>query len=270
MNYPLLLSLFRTHLVEGHDWAIPPAGQKTTLTSVEGYPIVISSDANSSHIDNQYYKPALLKASSITAVGGVVHKIDRFLDPFAASFGVSSTSGPGKVTVIDASPRQETKTMTDLVLAEPQLAKWSGLITRVLPAIMKRLSDRRGPEGGACLTPHPFAIIPSNDAVALLPMNYTKVLSAPYNFALSSHLLAWGISVPTCATFEDIMKDVKTKGEFKIFSHRADLNLTIRETARGSGVLTVNNARVLTANRCAGNGCIWIVDRLIDPVFGMF
>jgi hypothetical protein len=258
-------------LVEGNNWTLPTApGQRTTVTSIEGYPIAISSGANNSQINNHYYTSSLLKGGSITVGGGLIHKIDRFLDPFASSFGVSLINGTGKATVIDASPRQDSKTMTDLVLAEPQLSKWTAMITRVLPAILKRLSDRRGPEGGACTTPHPFAVLPNNDAVSLLPANYTKVLSAPFNFALSSHLLAWGISVPTCASFEDILKDVRTKGEFTIFSHRADLNLTIKETSRGSGELTVNNARVITANRCAGNGCIWIVDRLIDPVFGMF
>lgn len=160
--------------------------------------------------------------------------------------------------------------MTDLVSTEPQLSTWTALITDVLYGIMKRLGDRRGPEGGACTTPHPFAVFPNNAAFELLPANYTKVLRAPYSFALASHLLAWGISVPTCATFDDIMNEVRTKGAFRIYSHRADINITVTETAKGSGELLVNNARVVMANRCAGNGCLWIVDRLLDPVYGMF
>jgi hypothetical protein len=166
--------------------------------------------------------------------------------------------------------RQEDKTMTDLALAEPQLSQWSGIMKEVLSAILKRLGDRRGPEGVACKTPHSFAALPVNEAFSHLPSNYTQLLRAPFNFALSSHLLAWGISVPTCVTFQDIMSAIKNQGSFKVYSHRADMNLTITETPKGSGELMINNARVLMANRCAGNGCIWIVDRFIDPVFDMF
>ena len=66
------------------------------------------------------------------------------------------------------------------------------------------------PQGKDCTTPHPFAVLPNNAAFDYLPANYTKALSAPFNFALSSHLLAWGISIPTCAKFDDTMKVVKT------------------------------------------------------------
>jgi hypothetical protein len=160
--------------------------------------------------------------------------------------------------------------MTDLVLAEPRLSQWTSLMQQVLSAILKRLGDRRGPEGTACRAPRPFAALPANDAMARLPANYTRRLRAPFNFALSSHVLAWSISVPTCASFEDVMGAVEKEGAFRVHSHRADVNLTIRETSRGSKELMINNARVLMANRCAGNGCIWIVDRFVDPVYGMF
>jgi hypothetical protein len=63
---------------------------------------------------------------------------------------------------------------------------------------------------------------------------------------------------------------VKEKGSFKILSHRADMNLTISETAKGLGELRVNNGKVIMANRCAGNGCMWMADRMIDPVYGLF
>jgi uncharacterized surface protein with fasciclin (FAS1) repeats len=248
---------------------IPSAKQKKTVKSAEGYVIALSSTPTGTSIDNHYYT-SKVNSTAIRTSNGVLYKIDRILDPFAAAFGVSSTNHTGKATLIDPSRRQEDKTMTDLVLADPQLAQWTALMKQVLPAILKRLGDRRGAEGKDCAVPKPFTMIPTNEALAHLPANYTKLLSAPFNFALSSHLLAWGISVPTCASFEDILASVRTKGSFKIFSHRADINLTITESSKGNGELLVNNARVIMANRCAGNGCIWMVDRMIDPVYGMF
>jgi uncharacterized surface protein with fasciclin (FAS1) repeats len=221
-----------------------------------------------SKVDNVYYS-AIVSRSSF-ATNGVIHKIDRLLDPYASTFGVLAKNGSGKATSIDSSPRQEAKTMTDLVRAEPLLSSWRGLMENVLPQIMKRLGDRRGAEGKDCTTPHPFVVLPTNEALSQLPANYTQVLKAPFNFGLANHLLAWGISVPTCASFQDILATVRERGSFKIFSHRADMNLTVSETVKGSGELMVNNARVVMANRCAGNGCIWMVDRMIDPVYGLF
>jgi uncharacterized surface protein with fasciclin (FAS1) repeats len=271
LNYPLLLSLIRTHFVEGpaNQTLLPSTGQKKSVTSAEGYNITLSSTPQGIvTIDNHYYTSAVNTTATV-ASNGILYKIDRLMDPFAAAFGVSATNLTGKATHIDRSPRQEDKAMTNLVEAEPQLSQWTALIKEVLTAIMKRLGDKRGAEGKDCALPKPFAMIPTNEAVAYLPANYTNLLSAPFNFALSSHLLAWGISVPTCASFDDIMTSVRTKGSFKIYSHRADINITVWEGEKGSGELMVNNARVVLANKCAGNGCIWMVDRLIDPIFGM-
>ncbi|KAF2402036.1 hypothetical protein EJ06DRAFT_372337 [Trichodelitschia bisporula] len=270
-NYPLLLSLLRAHLAEvpAAQTTIAAGESNSVIQSVEGYPLHISAASGEAYVEAGYYR-SQVNLSGIAAENGVVYKISRFLDPYASSFGIALRNGTGKATVLDASPKAEGKTMTDLVLAEPQLSNWTAIITEVLYGIMKRLGDRRGPEGVTCTTPHPFAILPSNTAFDLLPSNYTKLLRAPFNFALSSHLLAWSLTVPTCATFEDIMTAIRTEGEFKIFSHRADINLTIYEPVKGSGELFVNNARIMLANRCAGNGCIWIADRLVDPVFGMF
>jgi uncharacterized surface protein with fasciclin (FAS1) repeats len=238
--------------------------------SLEGYPITFTIQPNSSLINNTYYISSLDQNAPNPAANGVIYKISRVLDPYASTFGVSPRNGTGTKTIVDQSPKKEENTMTDLVLAEPQLSVWKDTITDVLPAIMKRLGDRRGAESASCKTPKPFAVLPVNSAFGLLPKGYLETLRAPFNFALSSHLLAWGISVPTCATFDDILEGVRRDGAFKIFSHRADLNLTVTETTKGSGELMVNNARVVMANRCAGNGCIWMVERLVDPVYGMF
>jgi uncharacterized surface protein with fasciclin (FAS1) repeats len=281
LNYPLLLSLLRSHFVDNETITSllsstlgsgkhPVGPVEVTTKSLEGYPITFTMQPNSSLINNTYYISNIDLTGPIKAANGVVHKITRILDPYASTFGVSLRNGTGTKSMLDTSPRQEEKTMTDLVLAEPQLSVWKDTITEVLPAIMKRLGDRRGAESARCNTPKPFAVLPMNSAFSLLPTGYLETLRAPFNFALSSHLLAWGISVPTCATFEDILAAVRKDGEFKIFSHRADLNLTVTESGRGSGELMVNNARVVMANRCAGNGCIWMVDKMVDPVYGMF
>jgi uncharacterized surface protein with fasciclin (FAS1) repeats len=267
-NYPLLLSIIRTHFAEGRYDNYELVAAKS-IRSAEGHPIRILNTKESTRLDCQYYNSTIV-SNGIEADNGIIYKVDRVLDPYASIFGMSDPSLQPVVTKIDTTPRQEEKTMTDLVLAEPRLSQWTGLMKEVLSAILKRLGDRRGPEGVACTTPHPFAALPANEAFSYLPSNYTKVLRAPFNFALSSHLLAWEISVPTCVTFQDIMNTIKTEGHFNIYSHRADINLTITETSKGSGELMLNNARVLMANRCAGNGCIWIIDRFVDPVFKMF
>lgn len=276
LNYPLLLSLLRNHFIESDIMpslvaSLSPstesqAAKIVTASSAEGYPIEFNIQSNNSHINNTYYSSPFTSSTPIKASNGFLQKITRVLDPYASPFGVS----PNKTiipTIIDRSPRQENKTMTDLVNAEPELSIWKETITEVLNAIMKRLGDKRGAENPSCQNPKPFAILPLNAAFDIPPPAYLKTLRAPFNFALSSHLLAWGISVPTCAGLEDILSVIRKEGSFRIFSHRADLNLTITER---EGELRVNNARVVMANRCAGNGCIWIVERLIDPVWGMF
>jgi Fasciclin domain len=203
-----------------------------------------------------------------TSNGGALYKISRLVDPFGTTYGISTPQGIP--TTIDKRAAEPDKTMTDLVASELRLSIWQALIKQVLPAILKRLSDRRGPEGGSCVTPQPVVFLPDNSAFNHIPSGYSTFLRAPFNFAFASHVLAWGISVPTCANFTSILSEIRTKGKFEIFSHRADISLTIREAAPNSGELLVNNARVLSANRCAGNGCVWIVDRFLDPVYGLF
>jgi uncharacterized surface protein with fasciclin (FAS1) repeats len=281
-NYPLLLSLLRSHFVAGRHEQFHP-GQNVTLLSVEGYNLSLTTTAttgaaagansSSTDINNGYFTAHLLPAGSTTATNGIIHKIDHLLDPYISIFGSTTTPNQPSTTLptlIDPAPPHTNATMTDLILTDPALTTWTALITTVLSGILKRLSDQRGAENPSCAEPHPFAIIPSNRALARLPPAYTLALQAPFNFALASHLLAWGVTVPTCASFADILATVKKEGAFRVHSHRADLNLTVRETVRGSGELMVNNARVVVANRCAGNGCVWIVDRMLDPVFGMF
>lgn len=278
LNYPLLLSLLRHHFIESDNMTslisdLSPATNSKdikiiTATSAEGYPITFGIQQDTDFINSTYYTATFSSEKAIKASNGLIHKINRVLDPYASTFGVSpNATAITTPTIIDKTARQEEKTMTDLVNVEPELKVWKDTISTVLNAIMKRLGDRRGAEGGGCTSPHPFAVLPINSAFSLLPAKYIDTLRAPFNFALASHLLAWGISVPTCASFDDIRAKIKQEGSFKIFSHRADLNLTITEA---DGVMRVNNARVVMANRCAGNGCIWIVERLVNPAWGMF
>jgi uncharacterized surface protein with fasciclin (FAS1) repeats len=259
------LSIVRQHFVEGvYDYSKTPKGKIIPMESAEGYAI----NFDGSLLNNTYYNSQVNKA--LKAADGDVYKIDRVLDPYGSAFGVSPTTNSTIATIVDSSPKQEGKTITDLIYADPLLNTWAHEMKAVLPPLLTRLEDRRGAEGKDCKQPQSIAIIPSNEAFDHLPQNYSKFLRAPYNMALASHLLAWGVTSPTCTTFENIQAAVKEKGEIQIINFRADMNMTISETKKGSGELRVNNARVVLANRCAGNGCIWIVDRLIDPVFGMF
>src|SRR5580698_1841997 len=129
-NYPLLLSIIRNHFIEGHR-------------------LQISQGADASQIDCQYYKTTI-RSSGVQVDNGIIYAVDRLVDPFASVFGVSPPSEKVPVTHIDTTPRQEDKTMTDLVQAEPRLSQWTDLMKQVLSAILKRLGDRRGPEGVAC------------------------------------------------------------------------------------------------------------------------
>jgi hypothetical protein len=234
------------------------------MQSAEGYAVVFDG----SLLDNNYYKSRV--RNTLTAADGDIYKIDSVLDPYGSAFGVSPTTNYTMATIIDSSPKQEGKTITDLIYAEPLLSTWAHEMKAVLPPLLTRLEDRRGAEGKDCKQPQTIAILPSNEAFNHLPQNYSKFLRAPYNMALASHLLAWGITSPTCTSFENIQAAIKDNGKVQIINFRADMNMTISETKKGSGELRVNNAKVVVANRCAGNGCIWIVDRMIDPVFGMF
>lgn len=42
------------------------------------------------------------------------------------------------------------------------------------------------------------------------------------------------------------------------------------QVKQNAAVVMVNNAGVVERDLCAENGCIWVLDRLIDPLFGAF
>ena len=165
MNYPLL-SVIRIHFAQGRYYGFVIPEGKNTIESVEGYPV----NFYGSLIDKQYYNSQV--SEFIQAENGPIFKIDRLLDPYASTLGISPTNSSAKPAIIDTSPKQENKTMTDLVIAQLLLFSWIGLMEEVLPAILRHLRGRRGAEGKECTIPQPFVILPSNEAFSHLPGNY--------------------------------------------------------------------------------------------------
>ncbi|KAF2672531.1 hypothetical protein BT63DRAFT_422983 [Microthyrium microscopicum] len=268
-NYPLLLSLIRSHIADGNIY-LPAPGNRISGNSVEGYPIVLGVDQQGSRtIDNKYYTVNITSMRKVE--NGHIYTIDRVLDPFVQSFGMTIPQNKKTDALLTTPPGTPIPyaTMADIVSSDPNLSTWRGIMNEVSPSFMKRLAEKPASSPKLCPpgTAKPNAILPDNAAFEYLSKEYRKSLKAPFNFATSLQLLSFGITKPTCLSWEDIVGIVRAYKGYKIYSHDSEMNMTITEPAKGSGEFFLNNAKLTFANMCAGNGCIWVVDRLIDPVY---
>lgn len=243
-SYELLESILRTHIAESLYTAadLSSATIDTTVISVEGIPLSVSS-TNTGSGEAFKLNDANLNLTDIAASNGRIHTIDRLLNPYPMLFGTGNFSTtPGKGST------KSGMTMAGIVDSDPRLSVLNSQIKAVDPDFMTRLSlSKPGNEKQVYLAP-------SNDAFTRIPV---ASLSAPSNVGFSSYLLRFGLLAGNLGAL-NMMADGRVQSI-------SGWNITVKTNEQA---WILGNAAVVEQNICADNGCVWIVDRLIDPLSG--
>lgn len=186
------------------------------------------------------------------AVNGVVHQIDQVLNPYTAYFGVSNA------TFTTPRTSQTEGTVADILLADERLTTVRDVLLALQPDFIRGRLQLSKP-GGA---PQIFAA-PSNDAFATSPVGTLGSSEAPSNQPLSLQLFTFGL-LNTNAKFADL--DFAA-GPIQIASVFTGINIT---ASRTPGMATLLNNAAIQEQVCGLNGCVWIVDRILDPLYLAF
>ncbi|CAK4032928.1 Hypothetical predicted protein [Lecanosticta acicola] len=252
LNYPLLLALIRSHIAESY---IPPGNLLSSLPqieSVQGFPLSIDHSGRivtNKGLTTTTSKPIPFQAqilkdqhgtpSSIPASNGIIYKIDGILDPWITYFGQDIPSGP----TINVQRREGT--MSDFLLSNPNLTRLTAALERVDPDFLhNRLS--LAPDGQATTY---FA--PSNRAFEILPPGAMDKALESGNAALTAYLLGFGLCKGG-------------GGGVRVFeSERSGFEVVMEPQGR-----EVGNGRV-EERICPGNGCVVVVGRWLDPLYGV-
>ncbi|KKY35415.1 hypothetical protein UCDDA912_g04584 [Diaporthe ampelina] len=246
--YPIFESIIRTHIAEGFVASADVVGA-SPFEAIEGFPISAAAvGGNQAIIVNEQ---AQIVAVDRPASNGVVHQIDQVLNPFTDYFGISSTTAPPTTSETDG-------TVADILLGDQRLTTVRDILQALSPGFINtRLALAKA--GGA---PQIFAA-PSNDAFAGLPDNTADASVAPSNQPLSLQLYSLGL-LDTDARFADL--DF-SGGPINIGSTLTGINLTASQVEGGATFL--NNAGI-QEQVCGSNGCVWLLDRVLDPLYLAF
>ena len=246
--YPIFESIIRTHIAEGFVASADVVGA-SPFEAIEGFPISAAAvGGNQAIIVNEQ---AQIVAVDRPASNGVVHQIDQVLNPFTDYFGISSATAPPTTSETDG-------TVADILLGDQRLTTVRDILQALSPGFINtRLALAKA--GGA---PQIFAA-PSNDAFAGLPDNTADASVAPSNQPLSLQLYSLGL-LDTDARFADL--DF-SGGPINIGSTLTGINLTASQVEGGATFL--NNAGI-QEQVCGSNGCVWLLDRVLDPLYLAF
>lgn len=248
--YPIFEALIRTHIAEG---LLTSADiiSSSPFEAIEGFPITATAvgDVGAVIINGQ----ARVVAVDTFASNGVVHQIDQVLNPFTAYFGISNaTTGPQNTT------EPPTGTVASILRSDDRLS----IINEVLQALNPDfISIRLGSSRNDDL-PHIFAA-PSNDAFSVLSDQAVASSIAPSNQCLSFQLFAFGLlsnNAPLSAI------DFST-GPVSVTNAFTEIGMNL--TRSDEGAVFLNNAAI-QEEVCGSNGCVWIIDRVIDPLYLAF
>lgn len=246
--YPIFESIIRTHIAEGFVTSADVVSA-SPFEAIEGFPISAAAVGGSQAIlvNNQ----AQIVAVDTFASNGVVHQIDQVLNPYTDYFGISNTTAPPTTSETDG-------TVADILLGDERLTT----VRDILQALSVDFVNTRLALAEAGGTPQIFAA-PSNDAFVGLPENTVDASVAPSNQALSLQLYSIGL-LDTDARFADL--DF-SGGPISVASTFTGINITASQVEGGATFL--NNAGV-QEQVCGSNGCVWIVDRILDPLYLAF
>jgi uncharacterized surface protein with fasciclin (FAS1) repeats len=246
--YPIFESIIRTHVAEGLVVSADVVSA-SPFEAIEGFPLAaaVVGGGQAILVNNQAQIIAVDKFAS----NGVVHEIDQVLNPYTDYFGISNATAAPTTSDTDG-------TVADILLSDERLSTARDILQALSPDfITMRLA--MGEEGG---TPQIFAV-PSNDAFAGLPDNTVDASVAPSNQPLSLQLYSFGL-LDTDARFADL--DFSS-GPINVPSTFTGINVTASQVAGGATFL--NNAAI-QEQVCGSNGCVWIVDRVLDPLYLVF
>jgi uncharacterized surface protein with fasciclin (FAS1) repeats len=246
--YPLFESIIRTHIAEGLVTSADVVSA-SPIVAIEGFQLTAAAVGaqNAIFVNNQ----AQIVAVDTFASNGVVHQIDQVLNPYTDYFGVSNASAPPATSDTDG-------TVAAILLSDERLSK----ARDILQALSPDLVDIRLALAKEGCTPQIFAV-PSNDAFAGLPANIVDLSIAPSNQPLSLQLYSFGL-LDTDVRFADL--DFSS-GPISVPSTFTGINITASQMAGGATFL--NNAAI-QEQVCGSNGCVWLIDRVIDPLYLAF
>lgn len=246
--YPILEAIIRTHIAEG---LVTSANiiSSSPVEAIEGFSL--SAAATGSNGTIVVNGQAQIVAVDTFASNGVVHQIDQVLNPFTAYLGVSNAS-----TAPQASDVQGT--VADILLTDQRLTNISDVLLALQPDLIRNRLVLNEPNG----TLQIFAA-PSNDAFSAAPPGTLESAVSPSNQPLSLQLFTFGL-LDTNARFADLNLSAGAVHVANVFT---GINLTANQLMGGAAFL--NNAAIQD-QVCGSNGCVWIIDRILDPLYLAF
>ncbi|KAK0115523.1 hypothetical protein ONS95_000199 [Cadophora gregata] len=248
-SYELLESLVRLHITEGMFTALDltSANAQSPMTAIEGFPLAVSVTPATEAGQQPKYKlnDVGLTLTDIPASNGRIHTLDAMLNPYSNYFGVSNSSAK---PAGGSPPQGPNTTMLDVVESDPRLSTLHTQIGNVDPEFLSRLSLSK-PENE-----RQIFLAASNDAFQNVAVNS---MSAPSNVGLSRYLLRFGMLTGDLSAL-----NMMVEGQVQSVS---GFNVTVKK--RGEAWV-VGNAAVVERDICTGNGCVWIIDKVLDPLSG--
>lgn len=246
-SYELLESLIRLHIAEGMYTKadLTSTTGETQIISIEGFPLTVSTSGTSpAGEETLKINDVALNLTDIPASNGRIHTVDGMLNPYSRYFGISnSTAAPA------GGNSQNEMTMADILASDSRLSVLYEQIMAVDPDFLTRLSLSK-PENE-----EQIYLAPSNEAFQAIDVDS---MAAPSNVGLSSYLLTFGLLSGNLGAL-----NMMVEGEVESVS---GWNITVRK--RGDAWV-MGNAVVVARDVCAGNGCVWILDRMLDPIYGV-
>lgn len=247
--YPILEAILRTHIAEGL-FTSADIVSASPFEAIEGFPISVAVVGNNGTI--LVNGQSRVVAVDAFATNGVVHQVDQVLNPFTAYFGISNaTSAPQSTETSEG-------TVADIMRNDERLSNIRDVLQALNPDfITNRLGLMRA-DG----LPQIFAA-PSDIAFSVLPGESTALAVAPSNQALSFQLFAFGLlslNAPLAAL--DF-----SGGPVSVANAFTEIGATV--TRSDGGAVFLNNAAI-QEEVCSSNGCVWIIDRVLDPLYLAF
>ncbi|CAN8102554.1 unnamed protein product [Discula destructiva] len=254
--YPLLEGIIRTHIAEGM-FTSTDIVSASPIEAIEGFPLTFQAAGSAFLVNSQ----AEIMAANTPASNGMVHQIDQLLNPFTAYFGISNCT---------AAPRtSETgDTMADILLNDPRLSSIREVFLALQPDFINNRLNFPAINGDTAQKqqrPTIFAA-PSNTAFEAAPPGTVVAAKSPSNQDLSFQLFSFGL-VQDAAKLADL--DFAA-GNVAMPNAFTGINITTFQAAScGAEAVCMNNA-VIEEEVCGSNGCVWLVDRILDPLYLSF
>ncbi|EUC45272.1 hypothetical protein COCMIDRAFT_95891 [Bipolaris oryzae ATCC 44560] len=249
-SYVLLEAILRTHIAEGLVTTKEVRSSEKPVISIEGIPLKFASEGNTVTINNQ----AKLVSAQGTAVGnGAIFKITSIIDPLVSIFGTDVTKNGSDIA--SARRRQAKKileyelrpsgTIASALSSLPDISTYVDLLNATSPAFFSLLNSSL-PAGK-----YISIFAPSNAALEAVGQGAKAI--QPSNQPFTSYLLEYPFIDTTLVGSEKSI---------------VGFPAVVRRDGNGA-VTSVNNAAVKGEPKCVGNACVYVIDRWLDPVFGL-